>query len=115
MGLSEGEILRVPVGHGEGRFITPSDEALKELVREECVLLRYALPSGEVANGRYPYNPNGSIHDIAGICNRKGNIMGMMPHPERAFFGWQLPDKRDAEYGDGKKIFDGIIRYLQEY
>jgi len=111
--LKIGEILRIPIGHGEGRFLT-SEEILKELIRNNCIIFRYAKPSGEVANGEYPYNPNGSIYDIAGICNIKGNVMGLMPHPERAFFGWQLPEYKEG-YGDGKKIFDGIIDYLINY
>lgn len=114
-GVVVGDVLRVPVGHGEGRFIPASEDFLKDLVSGGCVLFRYALPSGDAAGGRYPYNPNGSVYDIAGICNKKGNIMGMMPHPERAFFGWQLPEKRGSRYGDGKKIFQGIIKYLQDY
>jgi phosphoribosylformylglycinamidine synthase len=111
--LKLGEILRIPIGHGEGRFLT-SDENLKELIRNNCIVFRYAKPSGEIANREYPYNPNGSIYDIAGICNKKGNIIGLMPHPERAFFGWQLPEIKEG-YGDGKKIFDGIIDYLSNY
>jgi phosphoribosylformylglycinamidine synthase len=113
--LGTGELLKIPVGHGEGRFIPASEESLKELIDEGCVLFRYAMPNGEAAGGRYPYNPNGSVYDIAGICNGKGNVMGMMPHPERAFFGWQLPEGRSAPYGDGKRIFQGIIKYLQKY
>ncbi|MEM4157691.1 MAG: phosphoribosylformylglycinamidine synthase I [Candidatus Methanomethylicaceae archaeon] len=114
-GLTNGEILRIPVGHGEGRFLPESEEILRELIKDGCVLFRYALPSGDAADGEYPYNPNGSVYDIAGICNKRGNIMGMMPHPERAFFGWQLPEGSDSLYGDGKKIFQGIIKYLEDY
>ncbi|MGQ9759931.1 MAG: phosphoribosylformylglycinamidine synthase I [Candidatus Methanomethylicaceae archaeon] len=114
-GLRAGDLLRIPVGHGEGRFILPSEDALRRLVEDRQVVFRYAKPLGEAANGEYPYNPNGSVYDIAGICNTKGNIMGMMPHPERAFFGWQLPENRGVSYGDGRAIFDGIIRYLESY
>ncbi|MCS7098683.1 MAG: phosphoribosylformylglycinamidine synthase I [Candidatus Methanomethyliaceae archaeon] len=104
-----GEVLRVPIGHGEGRFMPSSNEILMDLIKNRCIIFRYAKPSGELANGEYPYNPNGSIYDIAGICNKKRNIFGMMPHPERAFFGWQMPDNRGKKYGDGKKIFDMIL------
>lgn len=114
-GLRVGDLLRMPVGHGEGRFLLPSEDALRELLRKEQVVFRYARPSGEAANGEYPYNPNGSVYDIAGICSRRGNMMGMMPHPERAFFGWQLPEKRGVQYGDGKAVFDGIVKYLERY
>jgi phosphoribosylformylglycinamidine synthase len=78
------------------------------------IAFRYALPSGNSANGKYPYNPNGSLYDIAGIVNKKGNILGLMPHPERAFFSWQLPYKEDKNkrYGDGRLIFEGAVEYI---
>lgn len=104
------EVLRIPVGHGEGRFIPASNDVLMDLIKNECILFRYAKPTGEPANGEYPYNPNGSVYDIAGICNKKRNVFGMMPHPERAFFGWQMPDDRNKKYGDGKRIFDMILK-----
>ncbi|MGQ9597306.1 MAG: phosphoribosylformylglycinamidine synthase I [Thermoproteota archaeon] len=114
--IEMGEVLRIPIGHAEGRFLT-YHKVLEELEANGQILLRYSLPSGEAANGAYPYNPNGSIYDIAGICNREGNVMGMMPHPERAFFGWQLPEwkTRPPEYGDGRKIFEGAVNYLKKY
>ena len=69
-----------------------------------------------MAEEKYPVNPNGSFFDIAGICNREGNIFGLMPHPERAMYWWQLPDwtiaKGIQEYGDGKLIFQSIIDNL---
>lgn len=109
-----GEVLRVPVGHGEGRFIAESEDLLQELMRTNRVLFRYALPSGEAANGAYPYNPNGSAYDIAAICNKEGNVAGMMPHPERAFFGWQtLGYCKDGGLGDGRKIFESIVEHIK--
>ncbi|MBC7119961.1 MAG: phosphoribosylformylglycinamidine synthase I [Candidatus Methanosuratus sp.] len=113
--VGNGETLRVPVGHGEGRFLSESEGVLQELIRSNRVVFRYSRPSGEPAKGAYPFNPNGSSYDIAAICNRDGNVMGMMPHPERAFFGWQA-----VGYGgpqgpaDGRKIFEGIIDYIME-
>jgi phosphoribosylformylglycinamidine synthase len=82
------------------------------------LVFRYARSDGNYPDGEYPFNPNGSFFDIAGICNPQGNVMGLMPHPERAFFGWQLPnypgmvDKPD--YGDGKFIFESVIEYIEE-
>lgn len=109
----EGEILRVPIGHGEGRFLAESEEAVQELIRSNRVVFRYARPSGEPAEGVYPFNPNGSVHDIAAICNREGNVMGMMPHPERAFFGWQTVGYGGPQgYGDGRKVFEGIVDHI---
>jgi phosphoribosylformylglycinamidine synthase I len=75
-----GARLRLPVAHGEGRFVAPPD-ALRELEAEGRVVLRYVA-----ATERSPFqaNPNGSTHHIAGICNAAGNVVGIMPHPERA-------------------------------
>ena len=110
--MKAGDILDVPIGHGEGRLLLPP-EGFEELKRAGGIVFRYASEDGNPAEGRYPDNPNGSIYDIAGICNKKGNIMGLMPHPERAFFGWQLPERGKAPHGDGKKIFDGAIDYIK--
>jgi phosphoribosylformylglycinamidine synthase subunit PurQ / glutaminase len=70
-GLQKGDILRLPVAHGEGCYIA-DEQTLQELEREDRVVLRYRE------------NPNGSVNDIAGIVNRERNVLGMMPHPERA-------------------------------
>lgn len=114
--MKKGDILRIPIGHAEGRFLT-DENTLERLKNNSQIVFRYALPNGEDANGLYPYNPNGSVYDVAGICNREGNVMGMMPHPERAFFGWQLSEwnKTPPERGDGSKIFESIVDYLEKY
>jgi phosphoribosylformylglycinamidine synthase subunit PurQ / glutaminase len=79
-GYAEGQVLRVPIAHGEGCYI--ADEAtLDRLEGEGRVLFRYCEPDGEVTPGS---NPNGSARNIAGIVNERGNVLGMMPHPERA-------------------------------
>ncbi|HOO96936.1 MAG TPA: phosphoribosylformylglycinamidine synthase subunit PurQ [Caldisericia bacterium] len=70
--LAKGQILKVPIAHNEGRYhIDPI--GLENLIKNDQIVFRY-----------HGVNPNGSIHDIAGICNREGNVVGMMPHPERA-------------------------------
>ena len=74
-------IVEFPVRHGEGKFYT-SQDVLKSLIENHQVALRYVCPDGSPAQGRYPFNPNGSIFDIAGICDPTGRIMGLMPHPE---------------------------------
>ena len=76
---AEGTLLQLPVAHGDGRFVATEDVA-RQLEAEGRVVLRYATgdPAAE------PGNPNGSLHDIAGICNPEGNVVGIMPHPERA-------------------------------
>jgi phosphoribosylformylglycinamidine synthase len=111
--MKPGQVLKVPVGHGEGRLLLPPG-GLDELKSEGGVVFRYAMADGEPSNGRYPENPNGSVYDIAGICNRRGNVLGLMPHPERAFFGWQLPERRNAPYGDGRELFAGAIEYIKK-
>jgi len=113
-GIPYGKVLRIPVGHGEGRFLIDED-GLEKLIRNKQIVFRYSKPNGKPAMGEYPYNPNGSIHDIAGICNPDGNILGLMPHPERAYFKWQLPDwtslSNHLDFGDGYFIFNSIVAY----
>ncbi|MDD1776240.1 MAG: phosphoribosylformylglycinamidine synthase I [Candidatus Methanomethylicus sp.] len=115
--LKKGQALQIPIGHGEGRFILQSEDALTELIKNNQVVLRYISPDCAAAEGKYPNNPNGAVYDIAGICNRKGNVMGMMPHPERAYFGWQLPSwgKELPKFGDGKAIFESAVNYIKKY
>jgi len=74
-----GQVLRIPISHGEGSYYT-DPATLKELNDRGQVLFRYCDPSGVVDEGA---NPNGSVENIAGIVNREGNVLGMMPHPER--------------------------------
>ena len=74
----KGQVLRLPIAHAEGRYYA-DEETLARLEGEGLVVFRYAPLKGEE-----DYNPNGSLHDIAGIVNEKGNVLGMMPHPERA-------------------------------
>ena len=75
-----GEVLRIPVAHGDGRFVA-TDDVLDKLEAEGRVIFKYADASGSVTAAA---NPNGSERNIAGIINEGGNVMGMMPHPERA-------------------------------
>jgi len=73
--------IELPVRHGEGKFYAP-DSVTDRLVQNQQIAIRYAMPDGSPANGRFPHNPNGSLHDIAGICDPTGRIFGLMPHPE---------------------------------
>lgn len=75
-----------PIRHGEGKFYADED-TLARLLGDNQVALQYARPDGNLAQGCFPYNPNGSLHDIAGICDPTGRIFGLMPHPE-AFNHW---------------------------
>ena len=75
------DLAELPVRHGEGKFFA-DESTLAELQRRDQIAVRYALPDGAAANGRFPFNPNGSIDDIAGICDSTGRVFGLMPHPE---------------------------------
>jgi phosphoribosylformylglycinamidine synthase subunit PurQ / glutaminase len=79
-GLKPGEIIKVPVAHGEGNFMV-TDEVLQDLETNKQVVFRYSGPQGEITN---EFNINGSRNNIAGIVSKEGNVFGMMPHPERA-------------------------------
>jgi phosphoribosylformylglycinamidine synthase subunit PurQ / glutaminase len=75
-----GQVITLPIAHGEGNYYADAD-TLAELEANRQILFRYCTRSGETTPEG---NPNGSLNNIAGICNRRGNVMGMMPHPERA-------------------------------
>lgn len=96
--LSEGQILRVPVAHGEGRYLA-DHETIAELKENQQVVFRYV---DEYNQPTAAANPNGSVDNIAGIVNRDGNVLGMMPHPERAI---------EALLGstDGQYIFQSLL------
>jgi phosphoribosylformylglycinamidine synthase len=109
------EVLRLPVAHSEGRFML-SEKLKQELEKNGQIVFKYAKPNGALANGEHPFNPNGSIFDIAGICNEEGTILGLMPHPERAVYQWQLPNTyyRNINYADGWYIFRSMIEYIKD-
>ena len=100
-GCPKGTLLRLPVAHGEGCFFADA-ETLRELNANQQVVLRYADSQGRIVLGA---NPNGSIENIAGICNRERNVFGLMPHPDRA---------SDARLGslDGAKIFQSMMETI---
>ncbi len=116
--IQMGKPLRMPIAHGEGRLIFPKEkegQLLQRLYDNDMVVLRYCNQDGSDAAGVFPANPNGSFHDIAGICNRDGTVYGMMPHPERAFYWWQQPDWTSQQcmpqFGDGKLVFESLLDY----
>src|SRR6202022_840710 len=94
-------LLRMPVAHGEGCFFA-DEVTLRELNERRQIILRYATADGSIAPEG---NPNGSIENIAGICNREGNVFGLMPHPDRAC---------EARLGsaDGAKIFRSMMETI---
>jgi phosphoribosylformylglycinamidine synthase len=113
-------ISRMPVANAEGRVVLPLGEEermLAQLEENHQVALRYCSAEGEVAQGEYPLNPSGSYADIAGLTSPEGTILGMMPHPERAFYRYMYPDwtrGNDEVKGDGYAIFEGMLTYITE-
>ena len=95
---SAGEVLTIPIGHMDGNYYC-DDATLAELKRANRIIFRYATPDGQI---KPEVNPNGSLENIAGICNEGRNVVGMMPHPERA---------AEAILGcsDGFKIFQSMV------
>jgi phosphoribosylformylglycinamidine synthase subunit PurQ / glutaminase len=101
-GCPQGSLLQMPIAHGEGCYFA-DDATLRELNERRQIILRYATADGKIE----PYaNPNGSVENIAGICNREGNVFGLMPHPDRAC---------EARLGsiDGLKVFQSMIETIQ--
>jgi len=107
------ESFDVPVAHGEGQFICRKDWILKGLEQAGQIVLRYSDPNGSPAD--YPYNPNGSQDDVAGICDASGQVLGLMPHPERHVLPTQHPHwtRRGLRpEGDGLPIFRNAVAYF---
>jgi phosphoribosylformylglycinamidine synthase len=126
--LSPGTVVPMPVAHGEGRFTARDPEAIATLVAQGVTPLRYAAADGTVAE-TFPDNPNGSELAVAGVCNPAGNVLAMMPHPERAQDLGQVPrgiggewaEARDAWQesgaggwpgGPGLVVFEGLAQHL---
>jgi len=107
--------LYLPVRHGEGRIEGDREEVLKKLLEQNQVPLQYATPDGE-ATEHYPDNPNGSPLGIASLSNRKGNVMGLMPHPEAFHHYTNHPHwtrlAYQGEEGEGLSLFKNAYRYF---
>ena len=101
-GLTRGSVLTMPIAHGEGNFFLPEAD-LDSLEGEGQVVFRYTTRDGRVTDES---NVNGSCRSIAGLCNRERNVVGLMPHPERA----AEPELGSA---DGRLVFDALVRALQ--
>jgi phosphoribosylformylglycinamidine synthase subunit PurQ / glutaminase len=125
---NKGEILPIPFAHAEGRFTTSDVEVEKRIVTGKHVVFAYCTAAGDIATG-FPDNPNGSLESAAALCNEKGNVMAMMPHPERADLLRQTPGSMGGPWaaarleangslvalsapGPGRKIFTSMHRFL---
>lgn len=93
--LDEGEVLRIPIGHADGNYFA-DDATLDSLEKEERVLFRYVN------------NPNGAERSIAGIRNERGNVVGLMPHPDRSY-------EPDLGTGDGRRVFESLVAWTREH
>ena len=119
------EMTHLPVAHGEGRFFcTP--ETLNRLKENNQIVFTYCDKNKAPAEQKYPLNPNGALADVAGICNKTGRIMGMMPHPERAIYSVSEPEfqlkKEKAKRNENQlpefiesnlKIFKNAVDYVK--
>ena len=99
-----GQVLKIPIAHGEGNYYA-SPETVAELEAAGRVIFRYAAADGAITDAA---NPNGSIHNIAGICSERRNVVGLMPHPERAC---------ETAIGsrDGLTLFESVVHVLSDH
>ena len=116
-GVPVGTRYLFPSGHSEGKLVLAGDtkERLAELERDGQILFRWVGPDGSWA--QYPWNPNGSEGNVAGLTNPEGNVFGLMPHPERGFYRSQLPDwtrSGGAEgVADGYRFLEAVVRHAE--
>ena len=109
------ELIECPVAHGEGNFQVGEHFPLSTFRSLDQIALTYVCADGSPSNGEYPDNPNGSILDIAGICNPQGNILGLMPHPENHIHPHQHPQwTRGLNRHSGLKLFENGLKYANE-
>lgn len=118
------EHMELPIRHGEGKFYADK-EVLDRIIDQNQIVMRYALSNGNPANGAFPNNPNGSLYDIAGICDPTGRVFGLMPHPEAFHHPTNHPDwtriKEVKKRGgaatmslptSGMRIFENAVEYI---
>jgi len=107
--------ITCPIAHGEGNFQTTELFSISSFIANDQIALTYIHADGSTANGEYPINPNGSMLDIAGICNLQGNVLGLMPHPENHIHMWQHPRHTRGEHGgSGLKLFENGVKYASQ-
>ncbi len=124
-----GQVIPIPIAHAEGRFTTQSPETRSAILTENRIAFRYCRPDG-VIDPDFPFNPNGSIENIAGLYNARGNVLALMPHPERAAWKRQVPPDLPNDNssdpgpenklqelrkpGPGALIFKSMKEYIEE-
>jgi len=103
---TKGQTMMIPIAHNEGRYYLDNDQ-LVDLEKHDQIILRYVNGDNSPTDSS---NPNGSIDNIAGICNERGNVMGLMPHPERASLAVLSPSGKP----EGRLVFDSMVNSLEE-
>lgn len=112
--VEEGDVLYLPVANAEGKFVVRDDAVLQKLIASGQIIFKYVDNEGNPAG--YPFNPNGSVENIAGVCDSTGRILGMMPHPERHIEPTQHPRwTREGlkDEGDGITIFRRAVNFAK--
>ena len=112
------EVIELPVAHGEGRFVTADNETKDKIRKDSLVAFRYCDEDGKIIE-KFPTNPNGTYSNIAAVYNAKGNVLAIMPHPERASWMKQLPgffgSAKEGELpAPGRKIFQSMKSYIEK-
>ena len=123
--LKDNEVLPVPIAHGEGRFTTKDPDLIKKLEKNKQIVFKYCTREGKVED-RFPVNPNGAVLSAAAIANKEGNVLAIMPHPERASFIRQLQDVSELKnssngnlrlmesFAPGMQLFLSMKKYIEE-
>ncbi len=108
------KIIYLPVAHGEGKFITENKKVLDRLKKAKQIVFWYCNQAGKISG--YPDNPNGSMENIAGICDATGRVLGLMPHPERHIFKAHHPRNEElkSKDGNGIQIFRNGVDYIKK-
>jgi len=109
--------LEVPIRHGEGKFIPRDEATLTRLQQQGQIVLRYANADGTLAGGAFPANPNGSVDDVAGICDPSGRIFRLMPHPEAFLHRSNHPRwtrEELPEEGAGLQLFKNAVAFAEK-
>ena len=106
------DVIYLPVAHAEGKFVPGDKTEIDRINSKQCIAFRYVDEDGN--NAVYPDNPNGAVMGIAGITNEQGNVLGMMPHPERHVLKVHHPHwtRYDRKNGDGLQIFKNAVDYV---
>jgi len=112
--MTAGEVFPIPIAHGEGRFTTRDPELLDQLIANDQIVFQYVDADGRLDESR-EVCPNGALANIAGLCNPEGNVLGLMPHPERHALGVQHPQwtrLRLSGPGIGRRLFQNAVEYF---